>query len=275
MAGFSAVLAAVFSSCGAGPPGTLGPPATPAGPTAGSSTPVPGTPVPGTSSTTSAPPVTTPGGTSTTSPPAADTTAPPATLLRLGDSGPAVKALQERLEALGYWLPAPDGVFGDATQQAVYALQKAAGIARDGVVGPVTEAALAAGVVPHPRSTSGHVIEVDLGDDLLMVVTDGRLQAILNTSTGGGYEYTSDGVTAVADTPTGHFTIIRQVDGMVVSPLGELWRPKYFYGGYALHGYPYVPPYPVSHGCVRVSNAAINWMWSAGVAPLGTVFWVY
>lgn len=270
MAGFSAVLAAVFSSCGAGPPRTLGPPATPAGPATGSSTQVPGT-----SATTSPPPVTTPGGTSTTSPPASGTAAPPVTLLRLGDSGPAVKALQERLEALGYWLPVPDGVFGDATQQAVYALQKAAGIARDGVVGPVTEAALAAGVVPHPRSTSGHVIEVDLGDDLLMVVTDGRLQAILNTSTGGGYEYTSDGVTAVADTPTGHFTIIRQVDGMVVSPLGELWRPKYFYGGYALHGYPYVPPYPVSHGCVRVSNAAINWMWSAGVAPLGTVFWVY
>jgi lipoprotein-anchoring transpeptidase ErfK/SrfK len=26
----------------------------------------------------------------------------------------------------------------------------------------------------------------------------------------------------------------------------------YFYGGYAIHGYPSVPTYNASHGCVRV-----------------------
>ena len=61
--------------------------------------------------------------------------------------GPAVRALQQRLSALGYWLGTPDGTFGASTDQAVYALQKAAGICRDDIVGPLTAAALAAGSV--------------------------------------------------------------------------------------------------------------------------------
>jgi peptidoglycan hydrolase-like protein with peptidoglycan-binding domain len=49
-------------------------------------------------------------------------------VLELGDSGPAVVALQTRLSRLGYWLGRADGTFGLTTQQAVYALQKAAGL---------------------------------------------------------------------------------------------------------------------------------------------------
>jgi len=186
-----------------------------------------------------------------------------------------VLVLQQRLTSLGYWLGTPDGTFSDSTEQAVYALQKAAGITRDGIVGPVTEAALARGTLPFPRSTSGSVIEVDLQDELLMLVNDGKLTAVLNTSTGGGYTYTDDGVTGVADTPTGTFHIYRQVDGMVTDSLGQLWRPKFFDGGFAIHGDSYVPPYPVSHGCVRVSNEAIDWIWAQNLAPIGTVVWVY
>ena len=98
-------------------------------------------------------------------------------------------ALQKRLISLGYWLGTANGTFGDSTQQAVYALQKAAGIGRDGIVGPITRAALAKGVVPHPQSTHGYVIEVDLQDDLVMFVLNGKLVYTLNTSTGGGYSY--------------------------------------------------------------------------------------
>jgi lipoprotein-anchoring transpeptidase ErfK/SrfK len=29
-----------------------------------------------------------------------------------------------------------------------------------------------------------------------------------------------------------------------------MWRPNYFYGGYALHGSTSVPTYAASHGCV-------------------------
>jgi len=192
-----------------------------------------------------------------------------------GASGPAVLALQQRLSSLRYWLGTPDGTFGDTTEQAAYALQKAAGITRDGIVGPVTEHALAEGIVPHPRSTSGTMIEVDLEDDLLMFVQNGHLSYTLNTSTGGGYVYTDDGVTAVANTPVGLFHVYRQVFGMVVDSLGQLWLPKFFDEGFAIHGDTDVPPYPVSHGCVRVSNEAIEWIWSSNLAPIGTSVWVY
>jgi len=192
-----------------------------------------------------------------------------------GSSGAAVLAIQQRLSALGYWLGTPDGVFGDSTEQAVYALQKAASISRTGVVGPATQVALDAGVIPQPRSTSGYVIEVDLEDDLVMLVTNGKIDFVLNTSTGGGYTYTEDGVTSVALTPTGHFQIYRQVNGLVVDSLGSLWRPKFFDAGFAIHGDSFVPPTPVSHGCARVSNEAIDWIWANNLAPIGTAVWVY
>jgi peptidoglycan hydrolase-like protein with peptidoglycan-binding domain len=183
--------------------------------------------------------------------------------------------VQRELSALGYWLGPPDGVFGDATQQAVYALQKSAGLSRDGVVGPSTYAALAKGVRPVPKPASGNLVEVDLGDDLLMILRHGKLYETLNTSTGGGYTYYDQGTTSVAETPQGIFHVYRQVNGLVVDTLGELWRPKYFDTGFAIHGDSYVPPYPVSHGCVRVSNEAIDWIWANNVIPLGTKVWVY
>ena len=195
---------------------------------------------------------------------------------QLGDSGRSVLDLQERLTSLGYWLGTPDGTFGDSTQQAVWALQKAAGLTRDGVVGLQTVAALANGVVPKPRPASGNLIEVDLEDDLIMVIQGGKLAYTLNTSTGGGYTYTDKGVTSVAVTPTGVFHIFSVINGLDVDSLGALWRPRFFStGGYAIHGDSWVPPYPVSHGCVRVSNEAINWIWAANIAPIGEEVWVY
>ncbi|HEY1832137.1 MAG TPA: L,D-transpeptidase family protein [Acidimicrobiales bacterium] len=200
---------------------------------------------------------------------------PPPPTLGLGASGANVLLLQQKLTALGYWLGTPNGSFADSTQQALWALQKAAGLPRTGTSTPAAWAALDAGVVPHPQSTSGYVIEIDLADDLLMVVSNGHLLYTLNTSTGGGYTYTEDGATDVAITPSGHFTIERQVDGLVVDSLGALWMPKFFTGGYAIHGDGNVPPEPVSHGCARISNEAIDWVWADNIAPLGTAVWVY
>lgn len=258
----------VVAACGT----TGGPTSRPTG-AAGATTGTPGTASPP-RTTSSASPGTT-GPTTSASPGTTTTTTNPAPLLEPGASGPAVLALQERLRALHYWLGTPDGSFGDSTEQAVYALEKVAGITPDGVVGPATRAALAAGPEPHPRSGTGPMVEVDLKLGLLMFVDDGALQWALNTSTGGGYTYSDGGVTAVADTPTGMFRIFRQVEGLVVDSLGELWRPKYFDAGFAIHGDSYVPPTPVSHGCVRVSNEAIDWIWAADLAPIGTVVWVY
>jgi peptidoglycan hydrolase-like protein with peptidoglycan-binding domain len=195
--------------------------------------------------------------------------------LKAGMSGPVVLAAQRRLSDLGYWLGRPDGEFGYQTGQAVMALQKAAGLSRDGVLGPRSRLALERGVRPSHRTTSGSAIEVDKDRQLVLVVVGGSLRYVLNTSTGSGRPYTSDGHTYVASTPEGRFSVQRQIDGMRVSRLGELWRPKYFTGGYALHGSPSVPGFPASHGCVRLSNPAIDMLWSSGLAPVGRTVWVY
>jgi peptidoglycan hydrolase-like protein with peptidoglycan-binding domain len=205
-----------------------------------------------------------------TATPSATPTPKASTKLVVGDSGPAVLALQRRLSELGYWLGTPDGAFGALTQQAVFALQKSAGIGRDGVVGPHTTRALEAGT--RPRVTlSGDGVEIDLARQVLVVVRDGRARTILNTSTGNGEEYTSTrGNRAIATTPKGRFTVYRAVDGPLTNSLGELWRPRFFNRGIAVHGSPNIPPTPASHGCARLSNAAIDMIWADGLMPVGS-----
>lgn len=58
-------------------------------------------------------------------------------LLRSGDTGPAVKALQIRLAVLGYQLE-PDGIYGDKTAAAVRDFQAHHELPPDGIVGPLT-----------------------------------------------------------------------------------------------------------------------------------------
>ncbi|GAB1644539.1 L,D-transpeptidase family protein [Krasilnikovia sp. MM14-A1259] len=197
------------------------------------------------------------------------------TKLRRGDKGAEVVALQKRLTELGYWNGKADGTFGGTTQQAVFALQKAAGMGRDGVVGPKTRKALERGVRPTARSTIGHVVEIDKKRQLLMVVQDGRVTGILNTSTGSNQNYEYKDHTYLAHTPSGKFQVYRQIDGWRHGPLGPLWRPKYFNGGIAVHGAYSIPPYPASHGCARVSIPAMDWLWSSNQLPPRTKVWVY
>jgi peptidoglycan hydrolase-like protein with peptidoglycan-binding domain len=195
--------------------------------------------------------------------------------LKTGAKGAEVLALQARLTELGYWNGKADGKFGGTTQQAVFALQKAAKVGRDGVVGPKTQQALDQGVRPKARSTSGKVVEIDLRRQLLLLVADGEIEQVFNTSTGSNSYYEQDGETYLADTPRGKFKVGRQIDGWRDAPLGLLWRPKYFNGGIAVHGAPSVPAHPASHGCARVSIAAMNWLWTNEKIPIKTRVWVY
>jgi lipoprotein-anchoring transpeptidase ErfK/SrfK len=191
-------------------------------------------------------------------------------------SGASVQAIQQRLTDLGYWLGPVNGVYGDLTTQAVYAFQKVNGLTVDGQVGPQTAAALASAKRPLPKSTSGDLVEVDKTRQVVFIVRGGRAQWTFNTSTGTEKPYTFEGQKYLADTPVGRFTITRQVDGYDEGPLGRLYRPKYFHpDGIALHGYTQVPPYPASHGCVRFTNAAIDFIWNTNLAPIGTTVWVY
>ncbi len=240
----------------------------------------------GNSSNTAAPPASGAPPSTTPSAPAAATPAPPtaaptkppiAKKLKRGAKGPEVLALQQRLTELGYWNGKADGSFGSTTQQAILAVQKAAGLQRDGTVGPKTQQALDRGVRPKARSTAGagRLVEINLKSQLLMIVEDGQVRLTFNTSTGSNENYERDGNTYRAVTPTGRYKVGRQIDGMRHAPLGELWRPKYFNGGIAVHGAPSVPAYPASHGCARVSMAAMNWIWSNDQIPLKTKVWVY
>ena len=53
-------------------------------------------------------------------------------------------------------------------------------------------------------------------------------------------------------------------EGWWEGDLGQIYRPKYFVGGVAVHGSNSVPNYPASHGCVRVSVPAMDFIWDTG-----------
>ncbi len=107
-------------------------------------------------------------------------------------------------------------------------------------------------------------VEVNKPLQVLYVVRDGEVAQILPVSTAG---------LPGRFTPVGTFAVYRKVLGNDPSPLGTLFDPSYFTGGYAIHGNPSVPPYPASHGCVRVP------MWAAPLVydelSYGTVVDVY
>jgi murein peptide amidase A len=73
--------------------------------------------------------------------------------LRQGSRGEQVRCLEQRLRDLGYGLTGPDTSFGSSTSNAVRSFQRARHLFVDGVVGPVTRAALGLGTaanVPPP-----------------------------------------------------------------------------------------------------------------------------
>jgi hypothetical protein len=195
--------------------------------------------------------------------------------LAVGSHGAPVLALQKRLTALGYWNGKADGAYGDLTRQAVMALQKVAGLARDGACGPKTWAKIDAGIRPRARTTYGRTFYVDKATQTLRIENSGRVLWILNCSTGSGkkYTYTYQGKThtSVALTPNCDQALFRRVKGMDVGPLGPgIYWPGYFLGGVAIHGYTDVPAVAASHGCVRVSYSAMDFLWGAGGLHVGS-----
>ena len=150
------------------------------------------------------------------------------------------------------------------------ALQGAAGLGRDGIAGPNTMAALDRGARAPVHGGPANRIEIDIARQVLLVVQGGAVKYTLHTSTGSGERYrSSSGDWAVATTPRGTYSVFRSVDGEDVAPLGTLYRPRYFNGGIAVHGLASVPGYPASHGCARVSNAAMDMIWAQNLMPIG------
>jgi peptidoglycan hydrolase-like protein with peptidoglycan-binding domain len=267
----AAALALAACSAGGASSSAAEPPSTTAAPTTAAPTTAAPTTAPTTAPPTTAAPATT--AAPTTTKPKPTKPAEPAQL-RSGAEGPAVAALQRRLAELGYQVHEVDGQFGSETHHAVVAFQKVNRLGRDGVVGPVTRRALERPRQPSPRSRkAGFHVEADLTLQVVYLINDGRIQEILDASSASGQTYTVDGDVRVAVTPLGDFQIQRKIDAWRKSDLGLLYRPAYFTGGYALHGAYSVPAFPASHGCIRITIAAMDRLF--GRLPVGTPMLVY
>jgi hypothetical protein len=157
--------------------------------------------------------------------------------LSLGDRGPSVRMLETLLDEQHYGLRGVDGAFGEDTRDAVVAFQKVHGLPRTGEVTSVFWHVLLSSGVPSARYPGDH-IEVDKSRQVLFVVRGGQVVLISHVSTG-----------ATGNTPVGRWHVYSKVPGWL--PDG-MFDSSFFVGAFAIHGYPSVPFYPASHGCVRL-----------------------
>ena len=192
--------------------------------------------------------------------------------------------MQQRLLDLGFWLQSADGNYDLTTSQAVMAFQKYLGIEASSAVDENTAGLLSAMTLrAYGHADSGTLLEVDKSRQLLLFVVDGRVKWVFNTSTGNGESYIEEDqnspgtlVEGVSLTPDGFHRVDRErPEGWWEGDLGQIYRPKYFVGGVAVHGSNSVPNYPASHGCVRVTIQAMDYIWDKGLMPMTLPVWVH
>ena len=117
-------------------------------------------------------------------------------------------------------------------------------------------------------------IDVDLSKQMLSVIDkSGKVTKVLPISSGSGKWYISEGEKRKAVTPTGRFRAYRKIAGWRKSPLGLMYYPVYIAGGVAIHGSPYVPRRPASHGCIRIPMSAAVAFFNS--TPIGTLVVVH
>jgi Putative peptidoglycan binding domain/L,D-transpeptidase catalytic domain len=180
--------------------------------------------------------------------------------LRLGSRGPSVAMLQRTLRSQHYMLKGVNGRFGTDTYEAVIAFQKVHRLARTGVVTAGVWRLLLRSKTPHAHYQGpGLHFEVDKTRQVLFDVLNAHVIRVVHVSTG-----------ATGNTPVGAFHTYYKEPGFNAK---GMYDSEYFIGGFAIHGYAEVPPYPASHGCVRIP------IWIAPILyfshPLGTPVYVY
>lgn len=174
------------------------------------------------------------------------------------------------LSHLGYWVLNIDGKPDASTSHAIMAFQKVEGLKRTGkLTDDVLEALRFASRPAAQFDTGASHVEVDIKRQVLFLTDDsGTVVRILAVSTGTEQKYVFKGISDVAHTPRGEFTIYSQIDNVREAPLGSIYYPSYFSGGVAIHGSNSIPAFPASHGCVRVpryADQALNHMLSVGM----------
>lgn len=169
-----------------------------------------------------------------------------------GQRGLHVEFLQHRLRDLRY-LVRLSGVYDGSTQRAVMAYRKVTGMERTFTAGRRIFARLAhrrGRFVPRYPGHGKHV-EADLSRQVLVLHDrKGKVFRILHMASG----------TSATPTVRGSFRVYSKTFG--VNSKGMV-HSVYFVGGYAIHGYPSVPPYRASHGCLRIPipNARFVYRW--------------
>jgi hypothetical protein len=172
-----------------------------------------------------------------------------------GARGAKVTLLQRGLLKLGFATPVT-GYFDGLTANAVNAFRKTNGMGRDGYAATSVYAMVLRGQgafkLRYPDSgTHGKHVEFDWSRQVLVLADRGRPYRVYHTSSGA----------PVTPTVFGSYRFYRQDPG--TNSKGMV-HSSYFIGGYAIHGYPSVPNYPASHGCLRVpipsALSIFNWI---------------
>jgi L,D-transpeptidase catalytic domain len=189
-----------------------------------------------------------------------DGVSPPLPGLGIGSRGPFVELLERKLLDLAYHLNGADSSYTVRTADAVRAFNKVERRARLGTVDAATWRAMAAARVARPRyKTRSFHIEVDQTRQVLLMVDGSRVTGVLHVSTGAG-----------SATRDGTFHVFRKVAGYSV---GRLYYPSYWDGLRAFHGWPEVPTYNASHGCVRLPMWSAKWVYKK--AKMGVTVRIY
>jgi N-acetylmuramoyl-L-alanine amidase len=185
-----------------------------------------------------------------------------------------IREAEQLLSDLGYWTGEVDGKMDPASRNALIAFQKVEGRQTTGRLTRPELAALRSATRPSPLEGGYAHVEADLGRQVLFVVGDGgTVTKVLPISSGNGEEFTSEGWTRRAVTPTGRFKVYRKVEGWRKAPLGDIYYPNYFLGGIAIHGSPSIPTRAASHGCIRIPVYAAKEF--SDMTPTGTVVIVH
>jgi hypothetical protein len=172
-----------------------------------------------------------------------------------GARGAKVTLLQRGLLKLGFATPVT-GYFDGLTANAVNAFRKTNGMGRDGYAATSVYAMVLRGQgafkLRYPDSgTHGKHVEFDWSRQVLVLADRGRPYRVYHTSSGA----------PVTPTVFGSYRFYSQDYG--TNSKGMV-HSSYFIGGYAIHGYPSVPNYPASHGCLRVpipsALSIFNWI---------------
>jgi hypothetical protein len=168
-----------------------------------------------------------------------------------GQKGTKVLLLQRGLARIGYAVPV-SGYYDWLTANAVNAFRKTNGMGRDGYATKSVYSKLFRGQgayrLRYPKA--GKHVEFDWSRQVLVLADKGKPYRTYHVSSGK------------PSTPTvfGTYRFYLKTPGTNAKGMVD---SNYFIRGYAIHGYPSVPNYAASHGCVRVPipNAASIFRW--------------